>query len=243
MTLSVKARRWLAVGMCALLVACGDDDNGGGGGGGNQNLGPATTVGPPANLLAPNNDFMTCSTGFPVQVNATFPQPFISPGAPSCTLIAYAAAVQIQPTRGGRIVSANIGVGPVTGPMRFVRMRILTEASTGPACCSGEEFSAVFTPQPNAVTTVPLNFDMLFTTDVDTEIISNDWVGLEVLAPDVPIPGTWTSNGGGDITLPDYIWLPALSSRIQAPPTQNLRSEGSFSGFLPSFNFSFAPLR
>ncbi len=51
---------------------------------------------------------------------------------------------------------------------------------------------------------------------------------------------TSRNNGGSDITLPDYLWLPALSARGMPTPTQNLRSEGSYSGFVPTFNVSFA---
>ena len=221
-------------------------DGGPDGGAAGLNLGPATTVGPQASQLTPDNTF-TCADGFPVQTNATFPQPFIGQGAQSCTLLVYS---DVQPQVLGVIVSANIGIGPKTGPMRFVRMRILADSSAGTACCSAEQFGDTFTPQANAVTNVPLGFLMDRGTDINgqteagaaTGLLFNDWIGLEVLAPDVPLPGIWTRNGGGDIALPAYIWLPSLSSR-SAAPTLNLRSEGSFSAFLPTFNVTFAPAR
>lgn len=197
---------------------------------------PAMPLGPTDAQLVPDN-LMTCADGFPVQINPTFPQPFTGEGSSSCTLLTYSS---VQPTTGGTVVSANIGVGPTTGPMRFVRMRILEQPGTGTACCSAEEFGDMFTPDANAVTTVPLGFVFEADTDVETQIRYADWIALEVLAPDVPIPGIWTANGGGDLMLPDYLWLPALSTR-SAAPTQNLRSEGSYSGFLPTFNISFVP--
>jgi hypothetical protein len=119
-------------------------------------------------------------------------------------------------------------------------MRILEQAGVGPACCSAEEYGEPFTPAANGITTVPLGFVFESGTDVATQIRYADWIALEVLAPDVPIPGVWTANGGADITLPDYLRLPSLSERFAAP-TQNLRSEGSFSGFVPTFNILFAP--
>lgn len=224
----------------------GATPGGGDGGVGGANLGPATTQGPSDAQLTPNNPF-TCADGFPVQANPTFPQPFIGQGAQSCTLLVYN---EVQPRAAGVIVSANLGIGPRTGPMRFVRMRILADTSAGTACCSAEQFGDVFTPRANAVTTIPLNFLMERGTDITgqteagtaTGLIFNDWIGLEVLAPDVPLPGIWTRNGGSDIALPAYLWLPALSSRSTAP-TLNLRSEGSFSAFQPTFNVSFAPVR
>jgi hypothetical protein len=206
---------------------------------GGPNLAPATTLGPAANLLVPTNT-ATCADGYPIQINASFPQPFYGQGAGSCTLVTYSG---FQPPSSGRVVSATIGIGPTTGPMRFVRMRILDERSTGPACCSAEQFGPVFTPQANGLTTVPLDFPITHDVDTKTGIVVNDWVGLEVLTPNVPIPGVWTNNGGADLTLPDYLWLPGLFSRGQGAPTQNLRSEGSFSGLAPTFNISFAAAR
>lgn len=214
---------FLSVG---LVLACG----------GGQNLAAPTTLGPALNLLVPTNT-VSCVDGYPVQINPSFPQPFTGQGAQSCTMVTFS---NVQPPSAGRVVSATIGVGPRTGPMRFVRMRILEERSTGPACCSAEQFGPAFTPQANGVTTVPLDFPIAHDVDTRTGIRTNDWVGLEVLAPNVPIPGIWTNNGGADISLPDYLWLPGLFSRGQGAPTQNLRSEGSFSGFVPTFNISFA---
>ncbi len=216
---------WLVIG--ALACGCTGDE---------PSFGAPVTVGPGVGLLVPNSN-VACNDGFPVQINPSFPQPFTGQGAPSCTLVTYS---NVQPTAAGKIVSATIGVGPVTGPMRFVRLRILAEQGTGAACCSAEELGAPFTPQANGLSTIPLDFVMERGADEDTGILFNDWIGIEVLAPNVPIPGVWTNNGGADIALPDYLWLPALSSR-SAVPTQNLRSEGSYSGFVPTFNVSFAP--
>lgn len=208
---------------------------------GGSNLAPPTTLGPASNLLVPTNT-STCADGYPVQINPSFPQPFTAPGAPSCTLVAFSDA---QPPARGSVVSATIGIGPTTGPMRFVRLRILNDTSIGgigPACCSAEQFGPVFTPQANGVTTVPLDFPIMNDVDITTKIIFNDWVGLEILAPDVPLPGIWTNNGGTNLLFPDYLWLPALSSRGGAP-SRNFHAEGSFSGFLPAFNLSFAAAR
>lgn len=253
--LHASAPRTIAFIAFAMLAGCGEadagddaatasdgaasgnaDDDGNAADDGNDDGGDAMPLGPTDAQLVPDN-LMTCADGFPVQINPTFPQPFTGQGASSCTLLSYSS---VQPTTGGTVVSADIGVGPTTGPMRFVRMRILEQPGTGTACCSAEEFGEMFTPTANAVTTVPLGFVFEADTDVETQIRYADWIALEVLAPDVPIPGVWTANGGGDVMLPDYLWLPALSTR-SAAPTQNLRSEGSYSGFVPTFNISFVP--
>jgi hypothetical protein len=220
-----------------LLAGCDNFD------GGNGAPGPVIQVGDNLNF-APNNTW-SCQDGFPIQINAAFPQPFHLAGlAGSCTLLTFFPGA--QPTVPGTVVSAHINVGPVTGPMRFVRMRILVQnLISGPnkACCSVEQYGPVFTPQANGITTVPLNFPMTqdhppAPSDLVT-IAAGDLVGLEVLAPNVPIPGTWPNNGGMILTLPNYIWLPSLTSKFPNAPTQNLRSEGSFSGFLPAYNLNF----
>ena len=222
--------RRTAVACLVLLGACG--------GVGGGSFSAPVTLGPPTSVLVPNSDF-TCADGFPVQTNATFPQPFIGQGAASCTLVTYS---NVQPTAAGKIVGATIGAGPLVGDMRFVRMRVLAEQSTGTACCSVEQLGDVFTPQPNGLTDVELDFPITHDVDTRTGIIANDSIGIEVLSPNVPIPGVWTQNGGPDLALPDYLWLPALSQR-SGVPTQNLRSEGSYSGFVPTFSVRFAAAR
>ncbi|MGE0803394.1 MAG: hypothetical protein AB7G13_27375 [Lautropia sp.] len=220
----------------------GAGGGGAGGGGGTQTTPQTSVVGPDLTSFVPTNN-LGCDTGFPVQINAAFPQPFTAQGFTSCTIQTFFPGA-IPPAR-GVVVSANIRVGPVTGPMRFVRMRILEQRGST-ACCSTQEVGQTFTPQPNAITTVPLNFLMdrgidLNVADPDSSIRFNDWLGLEVLAAGVPIPGVWTRNGGNDISLPTSIWFPAMS--VQGPvPTLNLRSTGSYGGFLPSFSMNFAPL-
>jgi len=230
------------------LALCACDSPSGGGGGTGQPLQPVT-VGPELNFPATNT--ITCQDGVVIQINPTFPQPTAFPGSGSCTYLnisAGAAANQpvLQPTGPGTITGATVRVGPVTGPMRFIRMRILYQNGFGAACCSAEQYGDPFTPAPNADTTVALNFPITFEPPPPpldtTTIVFQDYIALEVLAPDVPIPGIWRQNGGMEQFLNTEVWLPALSTQVAAP-TQNLRSSGSFSGFLAAFNFTFVPSR
>ncbi len=227
------ARLAFAVAIMITTGAAGCSGDGDGGGATVQ-LGPNLGAVPPGNLV-------TCADGYPVQINPGFPQPFTGQGAQSCLLVTFFPGA--QPSTDGTVVSANLFVGAVTGPMRFVRARVLLQNPLGPACCSVEQFGEIFTPTPNTITTVPLGFAMTadhvpapgdFTT-----IAAGDLIGLEVLSPTVPLPGNWTANGGAELALPNYAWFPALSARGLAVPTQNLRSEGSYSGFLPSYNIDF----
>ena len=134
---------------------------GGGGGGGENGGGTAVTVGPTLNFSPSSN--VTCSDGLVIQLNASFPQPFAFQGAGSAwslTISAGAAANQptMQPGGSGVVTTATVRVGAVTGPMRFVRMRISYQNGFGAFCCSVEQVGPTFTPQPNADTTVTLNF-------------------------------------------------------------------------------------
>jgi hypothetical protein len=232
----VLPRCLLALVTSLLLAACG------GGGGDGAGGGAPVTVGPTLNFSPLSN--VTCADGLVVQLNASFPQPFGFQGASSCTILtisAGAAANQpvMQPSGPGRVTTATVRVGPVTGPMRFLRMRVSFQNGFGAFCCSVEQIGATFTPQPNADTTVTLNFAMGWTplpppTDTTT-IAFNDRIALQVLAPNVPIPGIWRRNGGQEPFLDTELWqaLPL--------PGQNQRGVGSYSGFMPAFNFQFVP--
>jgi hypothetical protein len=222
--------------LLVFIYGCNNSDKAGG-------KGPVIQVGDNLNGITPNNQ-LACNDGSPIFT--TFAEPvFLSKGIPTCLLVTFFNGA--QPSTPGTVVSANIKIGNITGPMRFVRARLLVQnLFSGPnkACCSVEQYGEIFTPTPNSITTVPLNFNMAADhapapNDLVT-IAAADLVGLEVLAPGVPIPGTWLNNGLGVLTLPNYFWLPAMSARSgTAGPSQNLRSEGSFSGFLPSYNLNF----
>ena len=234
MRLQGVARAVMVLGGLAVLAGCGGAGVGGG---------PQRQVGP--DLTAAPNSNVSCQDGFPVQINPTFPQPFTGGGAGSCLYLTFFGGEQGGVP--GTVVAANIRVGAVTGPMRFVRMRILFQNNNigfDRACCSAEQYGAIFTPAANSVTTVTLNFPMTRdptpSPNDSSTLAAADLVGLEVLAPNVPIPGVWTQNGGGQLDLPTYAYFPALSTRV-GTPSSNLRSEGSFSGFRPTFNLLFAP--
>jgi hypothetical protein len=226
------ASKCLAVLALAGIVSCGGGDGGGGGGGQVVQVGNNLDFAPTSPIV--------CADGYPIQINGSFPQPFNLQGAQSCLLITFFPGA--APPTDGTVVSANVRIGPVTGPMRFVKARILYSHNTQQVCCSVEQYGPVFTPQANAITTVNLNFRMTeehIPPPNSSKLIANDLVALEVLAPNVPIPGVWTNNGGADLGLPNYIYLPSFTTRGFSAPTQNLLSDGSYSGFLPAFNLNF----
>lgn len=203
-------------------------------------LGPSLTPTGTENLLR-------CSDGYPVQTNATFPQPLFGGGSSSCTVLTFLAPDPNAPgTTTGVVTSASIRVGAVTGRMRFVRMRILFSNQSKQQCCSLEQNGDIFTPAPNATTVVPLNWRMQndhvpSPTDLTT-IAVNDLVALEVLDPNVPIPGYWPANGGAVPATASYMYLPSLTEQnVPTPSPMLLNYTGSYSGFVPSFNVSYVP--
>jgi hypothetical protein len=224
------------------LTACG-----GGGGGptaGANTGGQQVQIGQNLNGQ-PATNTIRCADGVPAQAPA-FQGFFFTPAANvsgSCTLITFFDGAQVPSA--GTVVSANIKVGPVTGPMRFVRARVLFKRALPQdvvSCCSVEQVGPTFTPTPNSITTVPLNFAMThdaIPAGLDPTPIAQDMVALEVLAPNVPIPGTWVNPPfGGNLVQANYIYWPAFTLNPNNAG-QNKLSDRGFSGFMPSYNLNF----
>ena len=234
-------------GAALLLSACG-----GGGGGDGAGAGAAAQVIGLDSSVAPSVN-MRCVDGPPLQdgvnqlPNLLFP--FFGVGA-TCTLLTFSA--QDPGNAGpGTVTTARIRVGNISGPMRFVRLRNFYQNVLGTrdsaTCCGIQEYGPVFTPTPNSVTTVTLNFRMTWeprppVIDLST-IIAQDRIGLEVLDPNTPIPGVWTRNGLPEIGVnATFIWLPSISQQGFPPAALQLPNRTtSFSGFVPTFNYTFVP--
>lgn len=207
------------------------------------------TLGPNITDPAGVENTFGCGAGYPIQTNASFPQPFYAQGAPSCTVLTFLSPDLAPAASGdGVAVSANVRVGATTGPMRFVKMRILYQAGRVPPqeCCSVEQYGDVFTPTANTTTTVPLGFllkedHIPADNDINT-IAVNDLIALEVLDAATPIPGYWPSNGGAILGTSTYVYYPALSAQnVPAPSPALVNYTGSYSGFVPAFTVSFVP--
>jgi hypothetical protein len=119
-------------------------------------------------------------------------------GQPTCTWAAIGtianpkAGTFLVPVA-GTVTQVAVRVGPVTGPMQVVVMRAFRDQSTSSAptvCCTEAGRTPVFTPTPNAVTTIATA--LAVRKDVIPDPINNtltfDSLALSVLAPNVPIP-------------------------------------------------------
>lgn len=229
-----------------VLVGCttaGSSSSGGGASSsGASGAGQGTPITLGADLTREPTSPVRCVDGYPIQINPSFPQPFNEAGHQSCALVNFLPPVLPSPGP-GVAVSANIRVGPKTGPMRFIRVRQLAKQGFGVQCCSLEEYGAQFTPQANTTTTVTLGFRLVQETDTDSGIIAADAIGLEVLSPDVPIPGYWSNNGGADVTTADYIFLPSFTEQSTPAPSNALLRPVGYSGFVTTFNVQYVPDR
>lgn len=104
----------------------------------------------------------------------------------------------------GTITAARIKIGSITGPMRINVVRTLFQqtGNTGSPASSTpflQQYGPTFTPQPNAVTTVPLDLKVgaQATPDpTDTSTVAGtDWLAIEVLSPTTPVPLVAYPNG------------------------------------------------
>jgi hypothetical protein len=104
----------------------------------------------------------------------------------------------------GTVTAARIKIGAITGPMRINVVRTLFQqtgnvGSPLPSTPFLERYGPTFTPQANAVTTVPLDLKVgaQATPDpTDTSTVAGtDWLAIEVLSPDVPVPLVPYPNG------------------------------------------------
>ena len=116
---------------------------------------------------------------------------FLGSGFGTCTYMGVGSAFNFaevpQAPAEGVVTRVLVKAGPTVGPMQAVVLRS-TRSGAGAACCFFAAQSQVFTPQPNAVTAVPVRLPMRKDLDVQFgETI--DYLGLSVLAPGVPIPG------------------------------------------------------
>ena len=129
------------------------------------------------------------------------------------------SVLSIDPTTGestfppageGVVSSFSVKVGPVTGPMQIAEEEALRKDNPADpghptyACCKLVALSQVFTPTPNSITTIPVNFAVK--QDLAPEesgYYVDDHFSLSVLDKNVPIPAASDPNAGVGI------WYPA----------------------------------
>ena len=143
-------------------------------------------------LTANGNALASCASGTPT------PIPSGVGGSCMWSFIAIGTgAASLAPPASGTVTAVRVKVGPVTGRMRVNVIRFLFRQtgdtahpfSAGPFL---EAYGPEFTPQPNTITTVPVNLPVTEDTTPAlndlTTIQSIDALALEVETPNTPIP-------------------------------------------------------
>jgi hypothetical protein len=127
----------------------------------------------------------------------------------------------------GTVTQVAVRVGPLTGPMQVVVMRAFRDfnSTASPVCCTEVGRTPVFTPTPNAVTTIATAIAVR--KDVVPDPVNNtvtfDSLALSVLAPNVPVPAFDTGrHDPGDFSIPSAVaYHPAVG-----PGQEAFRSSG-----------------
>lgn len=158
-----------------------------------------------ADLSREPNNADTCITA---QAIPTF--------VPSCSVVStnpITGETSFPPLGEGIISRVRVRVGATTGPMQIaVEEALRKDNPIEPgkptyACCKLVALSQVFTPTPNAVTTIPVNFPVKQSAAPEASgYYVDDHLSLSVLDPNVPIPATLDPNAGVGI------WFPAWQS-------------------------------
>ena len=150
-----------------------------------------------ANLARPANAGFGCEK-YPTAVQVFGPQFVFLPDPSSCTWTSSGTygepARELVVPADGTITRARVRTGPSVGPMQVVTLRTLSGTPTpggglpAPAqCCIVQRTSQVFTPRPNAVTTVRVRLPVQNNQNAQG-VGTFDSIGLSILAPNVAIP-------------------------------------------------------
>ena len=104
----------------------------------------------------------------------------------------------------GTVTQIRVKAGAMTGPMQVVVLQAERDGNTNfVGCCQQVGQSAIFTPQANAITTLPVQLPVRADTVPDeNNIYVFDLLGLSILELGVPIPafdsGNYTPSGPND---------------------------------------------
>jgi hypothetical protein len=199
----------------------------------------AVTFGADLNQPA-NAPAITCAAGVLNQFLGAF---WPGTGRSSClwSSVAIGSTQALTPPTGGTITTVRVRAGATTGRMQVDVVRFLTHNTATPghpevACCFLEKYGPVFTPQANAITTVPTNLPVQedpFPGPEDlTTIAANDQLALAVLEPNVPVPVFATQNGQADLSVLSYAWYPAPTPpEVPEPGFNPIGGFADLSGF------------
>ena len=190
---------------------------------------------------APNAP-LSCGEGVLNQFLGSF-SPF-GPFNGSCTwssVVVGSSVESLTAPASGTVTAVHVRVGASTGPMQIDVIRFLFRQTGDPAkpelaCCFVQAYGPVFTPAPNAITTVETNLPMRVDptpAPADTSTIAaTDQLALSSLDPSVQVPLFATAGGASDLKVLSYAWYPAPSlPTVPAPSPNPIAGFADLSGF------------
>ena len=178
---------------------------------------------------APNAP-LSCGEGV---LNQFLGQFIIGPFNGSCTwssVVVGSSAESLTAPASGTVTAIHVRAGASTGPMQVDVIRFLFRQTSDPAkpelaCCFVQAYGPVFTPTPNAITTIQTNLPVKVDptpAPADTSTVAaTDQLALSSLDPSVQVPLFATAGGASDLKVLSYAWYPAPSSPAVAAPSPN----------------------
>ncbi|HEY4974051.1 MAG TPA: hypothetical protein VII41_10605 [Steroidobacteraceae bacterium] len=201
----------------------------------------AATVTFGTNLAQQPNAPLKCSEGV---LNQFLGQFIFGPFSGDCmwsSIVVGSIAESLTAPASGTVTTVRVRIGAETGPMQVNVVRFLFRQTGDPAkpelaCCFLEAYGPVFTPTPNAITTVATNLPVTVEAtpppNDTTTIAATDQLALASLNPGVQVPLFATKGGENDPSVLSYAWYPAPSAPgVPAPSPNPLGGFADMSGF------------
>ena len=136
----------------------------------------------------------------------------------------------------GTITRVRIRVGPQTGPMRISILQSLRKENSGEsACCIGRRQTRVFTPKPNAITSLKVHLPVSSTFNRTSRIYAFDGIFLTMVNASTPIPANASDPNTGNCS---GGWFPAVR-----PGQENFTGPYGFCGYTILIRADWQPKR
>jgi hypothetical protein len=162
--------------------------------------------------------------------------PQFAGGPDNCTYLGAEPTTQSTGAPGpGVIVRVRVKAAAPVGPMQVTVARAIRSTTAGFACCFYQRESQVFTPQPNATTTIATRLPVSSEFNVQSESESVDYLGLTVLANNVAIPGQYPGNNSLEGSL-------GFFPRLTPADSISGRVDGYGNSLIPLLNADFVPI-
>lgn len=193
----------------------------------------------PANAIntGPNLAQLTPNAAFDCRSRPTVVGPQFFGFPDNCTYLGTSATGRATgaPLGGGVVTSVRVKAAAPVGPMQITAVRSIGSTTTGVTCCFYAGESGLFTPRPNATTTVNVRLPLANFIDPGVGIQVVDYAALTIRANNVAIPGQYPGNSQFEGSL-------AFFPRITSADNTNGRVDGWGTSLVPLLNADITPL-